>query len=179
MGFCLFNNVAIGALHARAVHGCRRVAVLDFDVHHGNGTQDIAYGDADFFYGSTHQWPLYPGTGAREECGAAGNIVNVPLAPGSDGEALRAAFAGTILPALEAFGPDFIFISAGFDGHWADPLAELRFTAADYAQVTADICALAARVCGGRVVSALEGGYDLDALAQSAAAHVSALMAAP
>ncbi len=179
MGFCFFNNVAVGALHARAVHGLHRVAVLDFDVHHGNGTQEIARSDPDFFYGSTHQWPLYPGSGSPEERGCAGNIINVPLAPGSDGTALRQAFAERIFPALESFAPEIVLLSAGFDGHWADPLADLRFTAKDFAWLTQQTCSLADTVCGGRVVSTLEGGYDLAALAQSAAAHVEALMGWP
>lgn len=178
MGFCLFNNVAIGALHARAVHGLSRVAVVDFDVHHGNGTQDIAFADSDFFYASTHQSPLYPGTGGSGERGRSGNIVNAPLAPGADGVAFRAAFDARILPSLEAFRPDFVFISAGFDAHRADPLAGLCLDDSDFAWVTSEVCALAGRLCGGRVVSTLEGGYDLAALARSAAAHVRALMEA-
>ena len=178
MGFCLFNNVAIGALHARAVHGLQRLAVIDFDVHHGNGTQDIAYADPAFFYASTHQWPLYPGTGSPQEHGASGNIVNVTLSPGVGSEAFRAALSGRILPALEVFAPDIVFISAGFDAHRADPLAELTLEEDDYAWATSEICSLARRVCGGRVVSSLEGGYDLAALARSAAVHVRALMEA-
>ena len=178
MGFCLFNNIAIGALHARAVHGLERLAVIDFDVHHGNGTQDIAYSDPAFFYASTHQWPLYPGTGSSKEQGASGNIVNATLPPGAGGEAFRAALSGRILPALEGFAPDIVFISAGFDAHRADPLAELCLEESDYAWATSEVCALARRACEGRVVSSLEGGYDLAALARSAAAHVRALMEA-
>ena len=177
MGFCLFNNVAIGAMHARAVHGYRRVAVIDFDVHHGNGTQVAFADDADAFYGSTHQYPYYPGSGGREETGL-GNIVNAPLAAGSGGPEFRAAMAERILPALDAFAPAFVLISAGFDGHAADPLAGLRLHESDFTWVTAEIAALAARHCAGRLVSTLEGGYDLAALAASAAAHVRALMAA-
>lgn len=176
MGFCLFNNVAIGALHVRANHGLQRVAVIDFDVHHGNGTQDIFFDDADLFYASTHQFPLYPGTGSSAERGIADNILNVPLAPGADGKAFRRAFEAEILPALASFQPEFIFVSAGFDAHRADPLANLRLEADDFAWATREICTLADKVCRGRVVSALEGGYDLDALRQSAAAHVRALM---
>ena len=178
MGFCLFNNVAVGALHARAVRGLKRVAVVDFDVHHGNGTQDIAFADADFLYASTHQSPLYPGTGAAGERGQGGNVINVPLAPGADGAVFRTAFERRVLPALEAFRPEFVFISAGFDAHRADPLAELCLDESDFAWATSEICALARRHCAGRVVSTLEGGYDLAALARSAAAHVHAMMEA-
>ncbi|MGD0192359.1 MAG: histone deacetylase family protein [Rhizomicrobium sp.] len=178
MGFCLFNNVAIGALHARAVHGLVRGAVVDFDVHHGNGTQDIFFGDPDLLYASTHQSPLYPGTGSESEKGVAGNVVNAPLAPGSGSSQFRAAFDHVLLPALEAFRPEFIFISAGFDAHRADPLAELQLDEEDFGWATRKICEIAGRVCRGRVVSALEGGYDLDALGRSAAAHVRALMEA-
>jgi acetoin utilization deacetylase AcuC-like enzyme len=177
MGFCLFNNVAVGALHARAEHALERVAVVDFDVHHGNGTQHSFERDAAFFYASTHQWPHYPGTGAKSETGV-GNIVNAPLAPGSGGREFRAAIQHAVLPALDAFRPDLVMISAGFDAHRSDPLANLALEEADYAWVTSELCALAKRRCAGRVVSALEGGYDLDALARSAAAHVEALMAA-
>jgi acetoin utilization deacetylase AcuC-like enzyme len=178
MGFCLFNNVAVAALHLRAKHGLKRIAVIDFDVHHGNGTQDIFWNDSDLFYASTHQWPLYPGTGEPSEKGVTGNIVNAPLPPGAGGEAFRAVFSKLVLPALDSFGPEFVFISAGFDAHRDDPLAELRLTEADFAWATGEICALAAKHCGSRVVSALEGGYDLDALARSAGAHVRALMEA-
>ena len=176
MGFCLFNNIAVGALHARAAHAFRRIAAIDFDVHHGNGTQDIFYDDADLFYASTHQYPFYPGTGRTSETGVANNIVNAPLPAGADGRAFYAAFDNLVLPALDRFAPDFIFISAGFDAHRLDPLAQLRLTEIDFAWATAEICKIAARHCGGRVVSALEGGYDLEALASSAAAHVRALM---
>ncbi|HEY6579059.1 MAG TPA: histone deacetylase family protein [Rhizomicrobium sp.] len=176
MGFCLFNNIAVGALHARAVHGLERIAVVDFDVHHGNGTQDIFFDDASLFYASTHQFPLYPGTGSRTERGVADNIVNAPLPPGSGSEAFRAAFDTLVLPSLERFAPQFVFISAGFDAHRADPLASLRLDESDFAWATEQLCGVAARTCGGRVVSALEGGYDLAALARSAAAHVGALV---
>lgn len=178
MGFCLFNNVAIGALHARAAHGLRRVAVVDFDVHHGNGTQAMFERDADLFFASTHQYPLYPGTGAAEERGVAGNIVNAPLRPHADGAAFRAAMEKTVLPALDAFAPELILISAGFDAHRRDPLAALNLEEDDYAWVTSAIVDVARRHARGRVVSTLEGGYDLEALAASSAAHVSALMAA-
>jgi len=178
MGFCLFNNVAIGAAHARAEHGLDRVAVVDFDVHHGNGTQAMFWNEPDMFYASTHQSPLYPGTGAASEHGADNNIVNAPLAPMSGSAEFRAAMTETVLPALESFAPDIIFISAGFDAHAADPLAMLNLKDDDYAWITAEIAAVAKNCCGGRVVSTLEGGYDLDALARSAAAHVGALMTA-
>jgi acetoin utilization deacetylase AcuC-like enzyme len=175
MGFCLFNNVAVAAMHARAVYGWRRVAVLDFDVHHGNGTQALFERDPEAFFGSTHQMPLYPGTGARHERGL-GNIVNVPLPPGAGSAAFRTAWEETIIPALTDFRADCVLISAGFDAHHADPLASLELTEADFAWVTGKLCAAAALSAQGRVVSTLEGGYDLAALAASCAAHVSALM---
>ncbi len=175
MGFCLFNQAAIAALHARAVHGTKRVAVVDFDVHHGNGTQDIFWSDPDLFYGSTHQMPLYPGTGAPGETGA-GNIVNVALREGDGGQPFRAAMTTRILPALDAFAPDFLVISAGFDAHRRDPLGGLALDESDFAWITRRLMDLAAKHCGGRVVSVLEGGYDLEALASSAAAHMRALM---
>ncbi len=177
MGFCLFNNIAIGALHARQVHQVRKIAVVDFDVHHGNGTQDVFENDPDMFFASTHQSGIYPGTGAAAEHGIANNIVNVPLPAGTGSEAWRAAMSGSLLPALTSFEPELILISAGFDAHEADPLAGMRLTAEDFGWGTQMICQVAQQVCGGRVVSTLEGGYDLDALAESAAAHVRALMA--
>jgi acetoin utilization deacetylase AcuC-like enzyme len=175
MGFCLFNNVAVGAFHARARHGIGRVAVIDFDVHHGNGTQHMFEGRADMFYGSTHQWPLYPGTGARHETGV-GNICNAPLPPGAGSEQFRAALSEILLPALEGFAPELLLVSAGFDAHRRDPLAGLELETEDFAWATEQLKAVAARCCGGRIVSTLEGGYDLDALADSAAAHLRALM---
>jgi len=177
MGFCLFNNIAIAAAHARAAHGLARVAVVDFDVHHGNGTQAAFENDATLFYASTHQMPLYPGTGSARERGV-GNIVNVPLAPMSGGREFRAAYSGEILPALDAFRPEIVLVSAGFDAHRSDPLAELMLVESDYAWVTDQLLALAARHAKGRLVSTLEGGYDLAALAASAATHVRCLMTA-
>jgi acetoin utilization deacetylase AcuC-like enzyme len=174
MGFCLFNNVAVGAAEARA-KGLGRVAVIDFDVHHGNGTQHMFERDPTFFFGSTHQWPLYPGTGAEHETGC-GNVVNVPLSPPAGSEEFREAMVERILPALDRFRPELILISAGFDAHWLDPLGSLNFTDDDYAWVTKELCRLADRHAKGRVVSTLEGGYDLDALASAASAHVKALM---
>jgi acetoin utilization deacetylase AcuC-like enzyme len=175
MGFCLFNNVVVGALRACAVHGLARVAVVDFDVHHGNGTQRAFAADARFFYASTHQSPLYPGTGAAGERGV-GNILNVPLAPMSGGTEFRRAFSEKILPALAAFDPELLLISAGFDAHEDDPLAQLSLREADFAWVTGKLVEVARRRAGGRVVSALEGGYDHRALGASAAAHLRALM---
>ncbi|MDE2228832.1 MAG: histone deacetylase family protein [Alphaproteobacteria bacterium] len=177
MGFCIFNNVAIGAERARKVHGIDRVAIVDFDVHHGNGTQAIFESDTNVFYASTHQSPLYPGTGARSERGV-GNVFNVPLSPMSGSNEFRAAMNNIILPALDAFRPEFILVSAGFDAHRADPLAQLQLEEADYAWVTERLLERAAKHAKGRLVSTLEGGYDLEALAGSAAAHVAALVAA-
>lgn len=177
MGFCLFNNVAIAGLYARKRHGAERTAVVDFDVHHGNGTQDIFWSDRDLFFASTHQMPLYPGTGAANEAGV-GNVFNAPLRPFDGGKAFRDAFESRILPALENFGPDIILISAGFDAHEADPLANLMLQEADFRWATEAIMAVAERHCRGRVVSMLEGGYDLNALARSVATHVTALMGA-
>jgi acetoin utilization deacetylase AcuC-like enzyme len=177
MGFCLFNNVAIAALHARVAHGAERVAVVDFDVHHGHGTQAAFRLDKNLFYGSTNQMPLYPGTGAASETGLC-NIVNVPLNPGDGGAQFRAAFRSRILPALDEFAPDMLLVSAGFDAHRDDPLAQLDLVEADFAWVTQELLDMAAKHCGGRLVSTLEGGYDLDALGRSAAAHVQTLMAA-
>jgi len=176
MGFCLFNNVAVGAMHAKKAHGIERIAVIDFDVHHGNGTQDIFYDDANLFYASTHQSPLYPGTGKISQRGIANNIVNAPLAEGAGGAEFRAAFASIVCPALEKFSPQFVFISAGFDAHARDPLAGLQLSDSDFGWATTVLCRIAEKACQGRVVSTLEGGYDLAALATSAAAHVRALM---
>ncbi len=176
MGFCVFNNVGIGALHARAAHGLQRVAVVDFDVHHGNGSQAIFWDDSQAFFASSHQSPLYPGSGARDERGAHGQIVNAPLPPGAGGDHFRAAWAGELLPALDRFKPELILVSAGFDAHRDDPLANLELVEADYDWITRELRRLAQRHAGGRLVSTLEGGYHLEALGASAAAHVQALM---
>jgi acetoin utilization deacetylase AcuC-like enzyme len=178
MGFCLFNNVAVGALRARQVHGLARVAVVDFDVHHGNGTQAAFWDDASLFYGSTHQWPLYPGTGSTGETGSANNIVNVPLPPMSGSQAFRLGMTRILLPALDAFAPEMLLISAGFDAHKSDPLAQLLLEEADYTWATEQLLDIARRHARGRVVSTLEGGYDPVALGASAAAHVRVLMSA-
>ena len=175
MGFCLFNNAAIGALRAREVHRLDRVAVVDFDVHHGNGTQAAFEADDNLFYASTHQYPLYPGTGAASETGV-GNIVNVPLRAMSGSGPFRAAMTGRVLPALDAFRPDLLLISAGFDAHRSDPLAQLMLEEADYTWITEKLIEIAFRHADGRLVSTLEGGYDLTALGASVAAHVRVLM---
>jgi acetoin utilization deacetylase AcuC-like enzyme len=178
MGFCLFNNAAVAAMHARARWGVQRVAVVDFDVHHGNGTQAMFAADPDLFYASSHQSPCYPGTGEPWDRGVANNIVNAPLRPGEGSAAFHAAWERDILPELDRFAPGLLIISAGFDAHKADPLAQLRLETADYTWITNELIAIAERHCGGRVVSVLEGGYDLDALAAASAAHVRALMRA-
>lgn len=175
MGFCIFNNVAVGALRARQVHGLRRIAVIDFDVHHGNGTQAAFEADAELMYVSTHQWPLYPGTGSPDERGL-GNIHNVALPPQAGSHEFRHAFDARLLPALEDFRPELVMISAGFDAHSHDPLANLELSDDDYRWVTTELVRLADRHAKGRVVSTLEGGYNLAALARSARLHVRALM---
>jgi acetoin utilization deacetylase AcuC-like enzyme len=175
-GFCLFNNVAIGARHAQTRYGIQRVAILDFDVHHGQGTQAVVDPDTSLFYGSTHQSPLYPGTGSAREHGIDGNVVNVPLGPDAGSAEFRIAWSDRILPQLDRFAPELLIISAGFDGHRRDPLAQLRLETADFRWITDELMAIADSHAKGRVVSALEGGYDLEALAASSAAHVRALM---
>ena len=175
MGFCFFNHVAVAAHYARYRYDAERVAVIDFDVHHGNGTQEIFWSDPDLFYGSTHQMPLYPGSGDVQETGA-GNIFNAPLRAGDGSEQFREAMGTVILPALDAFGPDLVIISAGFDAHHRDPLGSLQLTEEDFAWVTLQLMEAAEIHCGGRVVSVLEGGYDLQGLSASVGIHVQALM---
>ncbi len=176
MGFCFFNNAAIAARHAQAAYGAERVAIVDFDVHHGNGTQNIFWDDRTVMYASTHEMPHYPGTGSIGERGEHDQIVNAPLRAGDGGEAFREAMEVAILPRIEAFSPDVVIISAGFDAHRRDVLGNLNLIEADYAWVTLRLMEIAKRRCGGRVVSVLEGGYDLDGLARSVATHVLALM---
>ena len=179
MGFCLFSNVALAAQHALQRHGLGRVAIVDFDVHHGNGTQDLLWDEQNVLFFSSHQMPLWPGSGRADETGAHGQVVNLPLAPGSDGKAMRALYQASVFPQIDAFRPDLVLISAGFDAHSADPLAQLHWHEDDFVWLTQNLCALAAKHCAGRVVSVLEGGYDLGALAASVAAHVTALQEAP
>lgn len=175
MGFCLFGTVAIAAKRLLDHHGLSRVAIVDFDVHHGNGTQDLLWDEARILFASTHQMPLYPGTGSAVETGAHRNILNHPLRAGTGSAAMRAAYENHILPALNAYAPDFLLVSAGFDAHEADPLASLEWKTEDYAWLTRRLCDIADRHAGGRIVSTLEGGYDLPALQASVAAHVGVL----
>jgi len=178
MGFCLFDHAAIAARHAQRKYGIARAAVVDFDVHHGNGTQDIFWSDPTVMYCSTHQMPLFPGTGARGERGEHDTIVNAPLAPEDGSAKFRAAFENAILPQLQKFSPELIIISAGFDAHYRDPLASLNLRAEDFGWVTRKLMDVADASAGGRIVSVLEGGYDLQGLQESVAAHVTALMGA-
>jgi acetoin utilization deacetylase AcuC-like enzyme len=177
-GFCFFNNAAIAAFHAQAVYGAERVAVVDFDLHHGNGTQAMFWAKPDCFYASSHQMPLFPGTGGITERGEKGNIVNAPLRAGDGSMEFREAYESVILPALRSHRPDLIIISAGFDAHRADPLGNLNLIDDDYGWVTRKLIDVARERCGGRIVSLLEGGYDLDALARSTGVHVQALLEA-
>lgn len=176
MGFCLFGNVAIAARRALDHHGLQRVAVVDFDVHHGNGTQDLLWDEGRVLFATSQQMPLWPGSGSMSERGAHDNVINMPLPPGADGARFRAAWEEHAFPRLEAFAPELVLISAGFDAHIADPLAQLSLETEDFVWITRRLCDLADAHAGGRVVSVLEGGYDLEALAECAAAHVGVLM---
>ena len=175
MGFCFFNQAAIAAFYARHKYDAERVAVVDFDVHHGNGTQDIFWGDADMFYGSTHQMPLYPGSGAASETGV-GNIFNAPLQAGDGSQQFRTAMTNQILTNLNAFAPDLVIISAGFDAHVRDPLGSLELVEEDFAWITLQLMEIAQTHCEGRIVSVLEGGYDLQGLAGGVGIHLQTLM---
>ena len=177
MGFCLFSSIAVAALHALEAHGLSRVAIVDFDVHHGNGTQDVLWSDARVLFCSSHESPLFPGTGMAHERGAHGNILNVPLPAQSDRTSFEAAYRDQIFPTVDQFAPELLLVSAGFDAHLRDPLASLRLTTEDFSWISAELVALANRHCGGRMVSMLEGGYDLTGLRDSVAAHLDALNA--
>ncbi len=176
MGFCFFGNVALAAKHALSAHDARLVAIVDIDVHHGNGTQALVQDDPRILFISSQQMPLWPGSGDATDIGPHGTVLNIPLSPGTSGGDMRDLYAAQALPRLRAFSPDLILISAGFDAHRDDPLAELNWVEADYDWITRNICAIARETCSGRVVSVLEGGYHLDALGQSARAHVQALL---
>jgi len=176
MGFCLFNNAAIAARHAQKKHGATRVAIMDWDVHHGNGTQDIFWDDPSVLYLSTHQIPLYPGTGAKDETGTANNIVNAPLSPDSGSDLFREAMRSRVFPAIRNFAPDLLIISAGFDAHHRDPLAQINLTEDDFDWATGQLMDIAERHTNNRLVSLLEGGYDLQGLAFSVGAHIKRLM---
>jgi len=176
MGFCLFNNAAIAARHAQQTYGVERVAIVDWDVHHGNGTQDIFWDDPSVLFCSTHQMPLYPWTGAKDETGTKGNVVNAPLEPNSAGEHFRDAFKSRVLPALENFRPDFLIISAGFDAHHRDPLAQINLVGDDFDWATGRLMEIAGKYSSNRLISLLEGGYDLEGLAESAGLHICRLM---
>jgi acetoin utilization deacetylase AcuC-like enzyme len=176
MGFCFFNNAAIAARHSQRQHGAARVAIFDWDVHHGNGTQDIFWTDPTVLYCSVHEMPLYPGTGAANETGEHGTILNAPMAPGDGSAVFRDLVERVVLPRMDQFQPDLVIVSAGFDAHWRDPLASINLTEADFGWATGKVMAFADKACGGRVVSVLEGGYDLDGVAKSASAHIDVLM---
>ena len=176
MGFCLFNHIAIAARYAQQYHGAERVAIIDWDVHHGNGTQDIFYNDSSVMYCSTHQYPLFPGTGAKNETGIDDNIVNAPLSPETGSDHFREAFQTRILPELNRFQPDLVLISAGFDAHTRDPLADIHLVEDDFDWATGKLMEIASNHCSNRLVSLLEGGYDLKGVGSSAAAHVARLM---
>ncbi|MCX8952093.1 histone deacetylase family protein [Ruegeria sp. NA] len=178
MGFCLFGNAALAAKHALDYHGLKRVAVVDFDVHHGNGTQDLLWDEARALVITSQQMPLWPGSGRPDETGAYDNVLNIPLAPGAGGVEMRSAYETQAFPRLRAFRPELIIISAGFDAHQDDPLANLNWSTGDFAWITAELCGIADEVCQGRIVSTLEGGYDLNALAEATRAHVEELMKA-
>lgn len=178
MGFCLFGNAALAAKHALDHHGLKRVAVVDFDVHHGNGTQDLLWDEKRALVITSQQMPLWPGSGRPDETGAYETVLNIPLAPGTGGAEMRAAYETQAFPRLRAFKPELIIVSAGFDAHQDDPLANLNWSTGDFAWVTAELCKIAGEVCDGRIVSTLEGGYDLNALAEATRAHVEELMKA-
>ena len=179
MGFCLFGNVALGAKHALDYHGLQRIAVVDFDVHHGNGTQDILWNDARTLTITSQQMPLWPGTGAATETGEYDNVLNIPLEPETDGTKMRTVYAQTVFPRLRKFAPELILVSAGFDAHRDDPLAQLNWSTEDFQWLGRELCAVAREICQGRLVSVLEGGYDLHALAASAKVFVNELIEAP
>lgn len=176
MGFCLFNNVAIAARHAQKKHGAERIAIIDWDVHHGNGTQDIFWNDTSVLFCSTHQMPLYPWSGDKNETGVKNNIVNAPLSPNTGSEYFREAFKSRVLPAIADFSPDLILISAGFDAHHRDPLAQINLVGEDFDWATGRLLEMADKYASNRVVSLLEGGYDLEGLAESAAMHILRMM---